>query len=416
LSIRPEIFKAYDIRGIFPTELDEAAARSIGQAYAAAFRPSSVAVGADSRPSSPALKAAVVEGLTSRGVEVVDIGTITTDMLYFTVGKYGYGGGVQVTASHNPEHHNGFKFIGPGVQALGEAELSQIRDAVGKNEAPSERGEVRTRVVTEEYLDHVTSFIDTTKLRPLSVWVKNPSPPLEQNLQALVSRLPLQRAQTLSEADLSVSWDLDADRCRFVAPDGEEISGYFVAALLAGRLLEGRPGEKVIHDPRLVWAIEESVERSGGIAIQERAGHSFIKARMRSEDALFAGEMSGHYYFRDNFYADNGLIPFLLVWELISETGETLPELLRPLTDRYFISGERSFEIPDPAQALQRARDRFNDGEVDQTDGLGVSYETWRFNVRPSNTEPLLRLNVESRRSRSELERRVWELEELIRG
>lgn len=443
-SLNPEIFKAYDIRGLCPDELDETTALRVGEAIAAVLGPKMVAVGRDVRLSGPSLEEALIRGLTSSGVNVVRLGVITTDQLYYAVGSSGYDAGVTVSASHNPAEYNGFKMIKRGAAPMSSADLAAVRDwATGDAPAPSGSGEVTDRDVTESYLGHVLSFVDIARIKELRV-VANANfgavGPLADRLAARLGLslerlnwerdgsfpkgppnplLPTNRTETTqavkaASADLGVGWDADADRCFFFTGSGRFIPGCFITALLARRILESHPGEPIIYDLTHIWAVEDAVRGAGGVPVMDRVGHTFIKARMRAENAPFAGESSGHYYFRDNFSADNGLIPFLMVCELMGKSGGSLDELMEPYFSRYFVSDELNYPAADAAAVMQKLRERYADGDLSQLDGLSVEYETWRFNARPSNTEPLLRLNVESRTSEQELAKRIGELEEVI--
>lgn len=324
------------------------------------------------------------------------------------------------------------------------ADLAAVRDwAIGDVQAPSGSGRVTVRETAESYLDHVLSFVDPARIKELRVVANANFGAVGPLADRLAERLGLHlkrlnwepdgrfpkgppnpllsanRAETIQavkagSADLGVGWDADADRCFFFTASGRFVPGCFITALLARRILEDHPGEPIIYDLTHVWAVEDAVKEAGGVPVMDRVGHTFIKARMRARAAPFAGESSGHYYFRDNFSADNGLIPFLLVCELIGKSGKSLDELLEPYFSRYFVSDELNYPAADAAGAMQKLREHYADGEQSGLDGLSVQYETWRFNVRPSNTEPLLRLNVESRASEQEMLDRVAEIEEVI--
>jgi phosphomannomutase len=427
------IFKAYDIRGIYPDEIDEQAARAIGAGFAAYLGARRIAVGRDMRLSSPALAAAFIDGATSQGTDVVDYGMIPTDMLYFAVARDGHDGGVEVTASHNPKQYNGLKMVRKEALPLsGDAGIGDIRDMIANNRLPpaaARRGQVTQADALDRYVEHVMSFIDPSLVRPFNVVLDAGSgmggliaPKLFERLPCRTTRLcfeidgrfPNHEANPLIEenrqdiveavlaqkADIGIAWDGDADRCFFIDGTGEFVSGDFVTALLAEAFLLRHPGASVVYDLRASHAVRDTVARYGGTALMNRVGHAFIKQRMRDSQAIFGGEVTGHYYFRDNFYADNGFIPALLMLELMSKKGKSLQQLLDPLRRAYFISGEINTKLAgmDAVPAtLERIAARYGDGGQATLDGLSVEYDDWHFNVRPSNTEPLLRLNLEAK-------------------
>src|SRR5712671_5977784 len=425
-----KVFKAYDVRGLYQTELDEEGAYAIGRAYIEQFEPRQIAVGRDMRLSSPTMASAVIEGAADAGADVLDVGLVGTEMVYFAVGALELDGGIMVTASHNPKEYTGMKIVRRGALPVGgESGLLDVRD---KALAVTDRkggGDERMKKVDiwPAYVDRVLSFIDVSALAPLKVVIDaangmagamlppvlehlpieavtcffdpdgsfpnhEPNPLLPENREFIVSK-------TLEEgADLGVAFDGDADRCFFVDDTGEFVPGDFATALLAQSVLEKEPGAKVIYDVRASWAVPETIERAGGTALVNRVGHAYIKHRMRKEDAAFGGEVSGHYYFRDFSQADSGVVPFLLMLELVSKSGKKLSELLKAYREQYFITGEINTPVPDVALKLQELKDRFGpEGTVSHLDGISVEAGDWRFNVRPSNTEPLLRLNLEAR-------------------
>ncbi len=445
--LEPSVFKAYDVRGIHPDELDEDGAYRIGRAYVEEFEPKAIAVGRDMRLSSPAMARAVIEGAADGGADVADIGMVGTEMLYFAVGELGLDGGVCVTASHNPKEFTGMKIVRRGALPVGgESGLQEVKArALGSFGERERRGGVREENVWPGYRDRVLSFIDPEAVGPLRVVIDAANGMAGAMLPPVLERLPVD-ARTFffepdgafpnhepnpllpenrelvvaktrgEEADLGVAFDGDADRCFFVDDRGEFVPGDFVTALLAESILEKEPGAKVIYDVRASWAVPETIERAGGIPLVNRVGHAFIKHRMRQEGAAFAGEVSGHYYFRDFFQADSGVIPFLLMLELVSKRERKLSELLAPYRERYFLSGEINTPVPDIPLKLQEVKERFGpEGEVDHLDGVSVVADDWRFNVRPSNTESLLRLNLEAR-SRELMERKRDEVLAVIRG
>src|SRR5262245_57680153 len=431
--MNPDIFKAYDIRGTYPDQINEQDARAIGRAFVAYLKPTRIAVGRDMRVSSPALAAAFTDGAISQGADVVDYGMIPTDLLYFAVAQDGLDGGVQITASHNPKQYNGMKMVREQAFPLsGDAGISDIRDMIASGrfpDPPSRKGSVATRNVVGAYVDHVMSFIDPKVVRPFNVVLDAGSgmggliaPKLVERLPCKTTRLcfeidgrfPNHEANPLIEenrrditerviaerADVGIAWDGDADRCFFIDGAGAFISGDFVTALLAEAFLLKTPGATIIYDLRASHAVKDTVERYGGKALMNRVGHAFIKQRMRKVDGIFAGEVTGHYYFRDFYYADNGFIPALLILELMSTKTQPLRDLLAPYRERYFISGEINTKLAsmsDVPKTLSRVETRYNDAEIAKMDGVSVDYPDWHFNVRPSNTEPLLRLNLEAR-------------------
>ena len=428
-----DVFRAYDIRGIYPTDLDEESYYRIAKAYVYLFKPKTMVVGMDARLSGPALKRSLSEGFLDAGVDVIDIGEITTDMLYFAVGKYDYSGGIVVSASHNPKDYNGMKLVREKVAAISsDTGLLDIRDAVkagkGSDVACATKGTRHERNILDDYLKHVMKSVDPSAIkkfsfvgnanfgyvcRPVRRLVKDlkldlmplnfepdgsfpkgpPDPLLASN------RAEIEALTRSSNADFGVAWDADADRVMFFDENGEFISGAYITALLANILLDKYGTDnKIIFDPRVIWPTLKVTEVRGAPAIISKGGHAFMKDRMRRENALFAGEMSGHYYFRENFYADNGLIPFLLVLEHLSKEGKPFSEVMRPYLDGHYMSGELNYTVKDVQQVISAVKDRYkNEGAEDFTDGYSVETKHWRFNIRPSNTEPLLRLNIEAR-------------------
>ena len=430
-KINPTIFKAYDIRGLYPSEVNEEVFRKIGQAFVSLLQAKRIAVGQDMRLSSPSLASAFVEGARSQGADVVDYGLIGTDMLYYVTVKDQHDGGAEITASHNPQAYNGVKLVAKNAVPLsGDSGISDIRDMISERlDSPSYKSKSSYSKANRfnEYVNHVLSFIDISSIKPFHLVLDAGSgigglvapllfdrlpcqttrlcfevdgtfpnheanPLIKQNRQDLVS------AVISSGADAGIAWDGDADRCFFVDGTGEFISGDFVTALLAEAFLLKHPRSKIIYDVRASHAVKDLVTRHNGSALMNRVGHAFFKKRMREEDAVFGGEVTGHYYFRENFYADNGFIPALLILELMSKKHQTLRELLTPLREQYFISGEINStvnsmsEIP---QILERLKTHYADGTIDCMDGVSIEYDTWHCNVRPSNTEPLIRLNLE---------------------
>lgn len=447
MALDPKAFKAYDVRGLYPSELDEEGAYAIGRAYAEVFEPKAVAVGRDMRLSSPAMTAAVMEGVADAGADVVDVGMVGTEMLYFAVGSLGLDGGIAVTASHNPKEYTGMKIVRRGALPVGgDSGLLDVRRRaeLGFPE-PAARGTVRVEDVYPAWTERVLSFVDPAAIRPLRVVIDAANGMAGAMLPRVLERLPIDAvpfcfepdgsfpshepnpllpenrelviARVLEEdADLGVAFDGDADRCFFVDDTGEFVPGDFVTALLAEAVLEREPGATIVYDVRASWAVPDTVAAAGGNALVNRVGHAFIKHRLRKEGAAFAGEVSGHYYFRDFFQADSGVVPMLLLLELLSRRGGRLSELLAPFRERYFLTGELNTLVADVALKLQELKERFGpEGEVSHLDGISVVAADWRMNVRPSNTEPLLRLNLEAR-SRELMERKRDEVLALIRG
>ena len=428
------VFKAYDIRGVYPEQIDEEGYYRIAKAYCYLFKPKTVVVGMDARSSSPPLKAALTEGLLDAGVDVVDIGEITTDMLYFAVGAYDYSGGIVVSASHNPKQYNGMKLVREKVTAISsDTGLFDIRDVIkdGKDAdvTSDKKGTLTERDILDDYLHHVFKSIDQSVIKrfrfvgnanfgyvsravakvvqelgqdmiplnfePDGTFPKGPPDPM----------LPGNRAETEKlvpdeNADFGVIWDADADRVMFVDEGGRFISGAYVTALLADILLEKYGHDNaIIFDPRVIWPTLKVVNGKGGRPIISKGGHAFIKDRMRKENALFAGEMSAHYYFRDNFYADNGMIPFLLVLEHLSKLNKPFSEMMAPYMAGHYMSGELNYKVKDIQNVIAGVKAKFHgQGNEDYTDGYSLETSEWRFNIRASNTEPLLRLNIEARK------------------
>jgi phosphomannomutase len=445
----PAVFKAYDIRGLYETELDEDGAYRVGRAYVEHFEPRVIAVGRDTRLSSPTMAAAFTEGAADGGADVLDIGLIGTEMMYFAVVELGLDGGACVTASHNPKEYTGMKIVRRGALPVGgDSGLAEIRSLAVTGFGPvAKRGDVREEDVWRGFVDKVLSFVDEDTIRPLRVVVDAANgmagamlpPVLERIPQLRVVRcffeldgtfpnhepnplLPENREFIMArtrdeEADLGVAFDGDADRCFFVDDTGEFVPGDFVTALLAESMLEREPGAKVIYDVRASRAVPETIERAGGVPLVNRVGHAFIKQRMRTEGAAFGGEVSAHYYFREFSQADSGLVPFLLMVDLLSRREKRLSELLAPFRDRFFLTGEINTPVADVPLKLQELKERYSTegGRISHLDGLSVDFDDWHFNVRPSNTEPLLRLNLEAL-SRDLMEEKRDEVLSLIRA
>ena len=451
----PGIFKAYDIRGLYGEQMDETTAHAIGRAFArvlARLRGKQaselrVGLGRDMRLTAPAMAAELRDGLIFEGATVLDAGMVPTEMLYHLVGSRQLDGGAMVTASHNPKAYTGVKLVREGALALsGEAGIGEVQREIeaGLGHAPG-GGALEEVDVWEGYREHALSFIDPAKVRPLKAVVDGgngmagpmvgpilnklgldleemyfepdgefpdhePNPLLPENRELIMERV------RDSGANLGIAWDGDGDRCFFIDGSGEFCDGDFVCALLARAALAKNPGATILYDPRSSRAVPDLVAAEGGRSELSRVGHAFFKIRMREEDAVFGGEVSGHYYFRDFWCADSGTIPALLILELLSVDGRSLSELMAEFRSRYFISGEINSEVVDPETKMAEIAERYSDGEQTTLDGISVDYPDWHFNVRPSNTEPLLRLNLESLVSHEDMEARRDEVLGLIRA
>jgi phosphomannomutase len=427
-------FRAYDIRGVYPTDLDEDAFYRIAKAYTYLFHPKTMVVGMDARESGPALKAALTKGFVDAGVNVVDIGGITTDMLYYAVGSSDeYSGGIVVSASHNPRQYNGAKMVREKAAAISsDTGLFEIRDTIkaGKDKSVTSetKGKVTEKNVFDGYVRHVLGFIDRDVVKPFHIiananfgFVGKCVHLIADQLGLTVTPLnftpdgsfpkgtpdpmqPANRAETEEmmregKFDFASIWDADADRCMFLDEKGEFISGAYVTAMLADVLLAKHGGKnKIIFDPRVIWPTIKVCEQHGAEPIMSKSGHAFIKDRMRKENAIFAGEMSAHYYFRENFFADNGVIPFLLILEHLSRSDKPFSEVMKPYKEGHYMSGELNYRVDDAQKTIGAVKAQFDGrGAEDRTDGYSLNAADWRFNIRSSNTEPLLRLNVEAR-------------------
>jgi len=443
MSINPNIFKAYDVRGLYPQEVNEDAARLIGRGFVAYLNARRIAVSRDMRLSSPAMAAAFIEGARQQGADVVDYGMMGTDMLYFAVARDKHDGGVQITASHNPKEYNGIKMVRREAFPLsGESGINDIRDMIAANQLPppaAQPGSLTTASVVDDYVRHVLSFIDVSIVTPFNVVLDAGSGIAGMVAPLLLAHLPTKKLTTLcfevdgtfpnheanplieenrrditdavirEKADIGIAWDGDADRCFFLDGAGEFIAGDFITALLAEAFLIKHPGAKIVYDVRASYAVKDTAAKYGSEALMNRVGHAFFKRRMREDNAIFGGEVTGHYYFRDNFYADNGFIPALLILELMSRKGQTLRELLAPLREKYFISGEINTKLADTRKAQEKIdalAAKYQAGKVYTMDGVSAEFPDWHFNVRGSNTEPMLRLNLEATSERLMQEKR----------
>jgi len=451
MNINTGIFKAYDVRGLYPGEINEDAARLIGRGFVAYLGAKRIAVGRDMRLSSPSIAQAFIAGAREQGADVVDYGMMATDMLYFAVARDGHDGGVQITASHNPKQYNGIKMVRQEAFPLsGDAGIGDIRDMIANDRLPppaAKQGALSQQGVLDDYVKHVLSFIDPSIVEPFNVVLDGGSgmaglvaPKLFAHLPCRVKALcfdidgtfPNHEANPLIEenrrditeqvikdkADIGIAWDGDADRCFFIDGTGEFIAGDFVTALLAEAFLIKNPGAKVVYDLRASFAVKDIVAKYGGTALMNRVGHAFFKRRMREEGAIFGGEVTGHYYFRDNFFADNGFIPAMLMLELMSKKGQTLHQLVQPLREKYFISGEINTKVGDMSLVqtkLDELAARYSGGATYTLDGFSAEFPEWHFNVRGSNTEPMLRLNLEAK-TQQQMEQKRDEVLGVIRS
>ena len=431
VTVDPAIFKAYDVRAIYPTQINGEVARRVGRAFVDYLggAPKRIAVGRDVRLSSPEIAGGFIGGARSEGAEITDIGVVGTDMLYFYVASQDLDGGAIITASHNPKEYNGIKMVRRGALPLsGDAGIKEIKEAIVAGrflDKGTREGKVVQRTISDEYANHCLKFIDIGKVRRMKVVLDPGNGMGAIGATAIYKRLPLDLVKMYFEldgtfpnhppdpleeanrreimervmaekADLGIAWDGDADRCFFIDDTGEFVPGDFATALLAEVFVRKEPGAKIVYDVRASRAVPDRVKAAGGVALMNRVGHAFIKKRMRDENAVFGGEVSGHFYFRENWYADNGQIPALLVLSMLGREGKKFSELLAPLRSKYFISGEINSRVADVDAALRRIEERYRDAEITRLDGISVDYPDWHFNVRPSNTEPLLRLNLEA--------------------
>ncbi|MCG8349444.1 MAG: phosphomannomutase/phosphoglucomutase [Chloroflexales bacterium] len=446
MQVNPSIFKAYDIRGIYPTDLNEDVAYLIGRAFVTFLGANKVIVGRDMRTSGPSIFAAVTRGITEQGADVVDIGMVSTDQYYFACTELGLPG-MMVTASHNPKQYNGFKMVKQMPQLLsGDSGIQDLRHLVESEDfpQPTRKGTIETYTFKDKFVAKVLSLIDVSILKPLKVIVDTGNGMVGPILQEVYKHLPvqliglyldpdgtlpnhgldplqpenraeLQRRVVEEGADIGFAFDGDGDRFFTIDDRGQFVSGDFLTALMGQYLLEKYPNAKILYDVRASWAVPDLITAAGGTPLMERVGHAFIKRRMSSENAVFAGEVTGHYYFRDFNYADSGIVPSLYLLEMLSKRSQKMSELLAKLEAKYFISGEINSTIANPKAKLQELAERYKDAEQHTMDGLSVNYPTWHFNVRPSNTEPLLRLNLEAK-TREEMEQRRDEVVGIIQS
>lgn len=444
MKINKNIFKSYDVRGIYPSDFNEKIAYKIVQSYIKLFKPKKVVLGRDVRDSGQSLFNSCLDAFLDAGVNVVDIGVVSTDEFYFAVGSLPVDGGITVSASHNPREWNGLNFCRKGAEPISSDNgLIEIREETIRDWnklSLKQKGIVEKKDVSENFLKTSVSFIDKSLLKPVKI-VANANfgvdvvllnkaismfnlpinvIPLNANPDGTFPKgppnplLPENRKEFLDlilkeNADLGVSWDADGDRCFFADEKGNFIEGYFITAVIAKEMLKKYPNSKIIIDPRLTWATSEEIHKSGGTPVISKPGMTIIAAKMKKENAVFGGEMSSHFYFKDNYYRDNGIIPLFIILEMMSRYNQKLSSLVNPYTSRYFISGEINFETEKKDEIIKAVEEKYNDGKKEYIDGVSIEYKSWRFNLRKSNTEPLLRLNLEAL-SKSEMQEKRDEL------
>jgi phosphomannomutase len=446
MQVDPSIFKAYDIRGVYPDPLNEEVAYAVGRAFVTLLACEEVVVGRDMRLSSPAIKEHLIRGLTEQGADVVDIGMVGTDQYYHACATLGRPG-LMVTASHNPPEYCGFKMVRNMPYLLsGDSGIQDLRHLVEEEGwgEPLRSGEVRTQDVSQGFIDKVLELVDPTQIKPLKVVADTGNGMVGPILQRVYDRLPveligiyldpdgslpnhgldpmqpenradLERRVIEEGADIGFAFDGDGDRFFIVDDRGHFVPGDFVTALMGCYMLERDPGGKVVYDVRCSWAVPDLIKQAGGTPLVERVGHSFLKPRIFEEGAVYAGELSGHYYFREFYGADSGIVPSLVILEMLSKRGVKLSELLAPLESKYFLSSEINSRVDDPLAKIEALAKRYGDGAIERIDGITISFDDWHFNVRPSNTEPLLRLNLEAL-SQGMMEQKRDEVLEFIRS
>ncbi len=442
-------FKAYDVRGKVPTELNDDLAYKIGRAYKKYLNCKTIVIGHDVRSSSEDLSKALAKGFQDSGVDVIDIGLCGTEMIYFATSFLKTDGGIMITASHNPAQYNGMKFVKKDSVPVGyDSGLNIIEEIILKEDflpISSSQGNYIQKDITKDFIIHLHHFFDIKKIQPFKVVLNAgngcvgpmlnelekilpikmiklffepdptfpngiPNPMLEENRKTTID------AVISNKADLGVAWDGDFDRCFFFDENGNFIEGYYIVGILAKSILKNHPNEKIIHDPRLIWNTIEVVNENGGIPIVSKSGHAFIKQKMREVNAIYGGEMSAHHYFRDNAFSDSGIIPFLLVLQLMSEENKTLSELVGEMMKKYPCSGEINSELQNPQAKIKEIESIYKDSKKDYLDGISIEYPNWRFNLRLSNTEPIIRLNVETRGDKQLLEEKTEKLLRIIRN
>lgn len=444
-------FKAYDVRGIVPDELNPRVAYAIGRAYAKHIQPKVVCIGYDIRLTGPELQAALAQGMIDEGAEVIDLGMVGTEMVYFATAYYGFDGGVMLTASHNPAEYNGMKMVRSDSRPIsGDTGLNDIEESafrlLDENIPGTFNPVMAKKDIYDDFVQHLLTFADLSQMKPLRVLADAGNGAAGLAMKALSPHLPLQVEAMLYEPDgtfpngvpnpilpeararieeklkanpgvydFAVAWDGDYDRCFFLDGTGNFIEGYYIVGLLAQAILSADPTQTIIYDPRLIWNTLDVVAKYGGNAVMCKSGHAFIKERMRAEDAVYGGEMSAHHYFRGHWYCDSGMIPLIMIADLVSRSDKSLGDLVGGMVARFPCSGEVNSHVADVTAVLDRVLARYSDGKIDRTDGLSVEYPTWRFNLRGSNTEPVIRLNVETRGDHSLMEQKTAELLDLIR-
>lgn len=451
MILNPSIFKSYDVRGIYPTEFNEEIASQITQTFIKIFGVKKVVLGRDVRESGEKLFNVIRDTFLKKGVDIIDIGIVSTDMFYFAVGSNDVDGGITVSASHNPREWNGMNFCKRNAEPISsQSGLFQMRDLIQSKDFEisdsKTSGTIEQKDVAEEFIKKSLSFVDTSKFKPkkivananfgvdviilkkavemfelpLNVVPLNdtpngtfpkgpPNPLLPENREEFLELIKKEHA------DFGVSWDADGDRCFFADENGNFIEGYFITAIISKEILKKEQGGKVVIDPRLTWATSEEIKNSGGIPVISKPGMTIIADKMKSENAIFAGEMSSHFYFRENFYRDNGFVPLFIIWQMLSEQNTTLSKLAYPYVSKYFTPGELNFETEQKDKILEEAEKKYSNGKIEHIDGLSVEYDNWRFNLRKSNTENLLRLNLEAK-SKQLMEEKKKELESFIKS
>ncbi len=442
-------FKAYDIRGKVPSELNNELAYKVGRAFAKFLNAEKVVIGRDVRKSSPELSQSLTKGLNDAGCSVIDLGLCGTEMVYFATPFFDADGGIMITASHNPPEYNGLKFVKKGSLPMGYSsglnviEKMILDDDIG--EISTKKGDIQSREVMRDFIENLSRFYNPAKIKPYRVVVNAGNGCVGPALDAIEDKLPINMIKIFHEpdsdfpngvpnpllpenrqptvdairehkADLAVAWDGDYDRCFFFDEKGNFIEGYYIVGLLAKSILKKNPGEKIVHDPRLIWNTIGEVQKAGGEAVVSKSGHAFIKEKMREVNAIYGGEMSAHHYFRDNAYSDSGMIPFLLIIQLMSDENKPLSELVGEMIRNYPCSGEINTTIENPAVKIEEIKLKYTGGILDTLDGVSVEYDNWRFNVRMSNTEPLIRLNVESKLDEKLMKQKTEEILEIIRS
>ena len=450
MEITGKGFGPFDIRGIYPEDVNEELMYRVGRIFPRFTGASRVAVGHDIRLTGPGLAASLMRGLTEAGCDVMDIGQCGTEMIYFATAHYGLGGGLMVTASHNPKQYNGLKLVREGSRPLsvddGLPDIKRLAVANDLGEKAAQPGKIEQKDIMGDYIAHLLSYIDLAAVKPYKVVMNAGNGAAGPVVDALEKHLPLDIVKVFCEpdgnfpngvpnpllqenraatvravrengADFGVAWDGDFDRCFMVDEHGNFIEGYYMVGFLAEAFLAKHPGAAVVYDPRLTWNTVETCEKLGGRPVLCKSGHAFIKAKMREEDAIYGGEMSAHHYFRDFSYCDSGMIPWLLVWELLSKSGKPLSALMQERMERYPVSGEINSKVADADAVLRRIEAKYGEGgKVTHVDGVSVEYDAWRFNLRKSNTEPVIRLNVETRGDAALLKEKTEELLKEIRS